>query len=40
MCISHHLDEIFQIADRVQCLRDGSSVGTKQIVVDQTYRRN
>ena len=29
--ISHHLDEIFQIADRVQCLRDGSSVGTKPI---------
>ena len=29
--ISHHLDEIFQIAERVQCLRDGSSVGTKPI---------
>src|SRR4051794_15553469 len=25
--ISHHLEEIFQIADRVQCLRDGRSVG-------------
>ena len=23
--ISHHLDEVFQIADRVQCLRDGRS---------------
>ncbi len=29
--ISHHLDEIFQIADRVQCLRDGCSVGMKPI---------
>jgi ribose transport system ATP-binding protein len=29
--ISHHLDEIFQIADRVQCLRDGASVGLKPI---------
>ncbi len=29
--ISHHLDEVFQIADRVQCLRDGRSVGTKPI---------
>ena len=29
--ISHHLDEIFQIADRVQCLRDGCCVGMKRI---------
>ncbi len=29
--ISHHLDEIFQIADRVQCLRDGCCVGMKPI---------
>jgi ribose transport system ATP-binding protein len=29
--ISHHLDEIFQVADRVQCLRDGCSVGVKPI---------
>jgi ribose transport system ATP-binding protein len=29
--ISHHLDEVFQIADRVQCLRDGRSVGIKPI---------
>jgi len=27
--ISHHLEEIFQIADRVQCLRDGQHIGTK-----------
>jgi ribose transport system ATP-binding protein len=25
--ISHHLDEIFRVAGRVQCLRDGRSVG-------------
>lgn len=29
--ISHHLDEIFEIADRVQCLRDGQTIGTKAI---------
>ena len=29
--ISHHLEEIFQIADRVQCLRDGRSVGVKPV---------
>jgi ribose transport system ATP-binding protein len=29
--ISHHLDEIFQVAGRVQCLRDGRSVGTRPI---------
>lgn len=29
--ISHHLEEIFTIADRVQCLRDGRSVGTMAI---------
>ena len=27
--ISHHLEEIFQIADRVQCLRDGKYIGVK-----------
>jgi ribose transport system ATP-binding protein len=26
--ISHHMEEIFRIADRVQCLRDGQTVGT------------
>ncbi|MDB5297836.1 MAG: ribonucleotide-diphosphate reductase subunit alpha [Phycisphaerales bacterium] len=26
--ISHHLEEIFRVAGRVQCLRDGRSVGT------------
>jgi ribose transport system ATP-binding protein len=29
--ISHHLDEIFQIADRVHCLRDGCTVGVKPL---------
>ena len=29
--ISHHLDEIFQIADRVHCLRDGRTVGVKPV---------
>lgn len=29
--ISHHLEEIFAIADRVQCLRDGKYVGTSPI---------
>jgi len=29
--ISHHLEEIFTIGDRVQCLRDGRSVGTLPI---------
>lgn len=28
--ISHHLEEIFQIADRVQCLRDGRMIGVKK----------
>ncbi|QTL99708.1 ATP-binding cassette domain-containing protein [Iocasia frigidifontis] len=27
--ISHHLEEIFKIADRVSCLRDGQYVGTE-----------
>ncbi|EIP98734.1 ABC-type sugar transport system, ATPase component [Opitutaceae bacterium TAV1] len=27
--ISHHLDEIFEIADRIACLRDGKSVGER-----------
>ncbi|AKL93838.1 ribose import ATP-binding protein RbsA [Clostridium aceticum] len=29
--ISHHLDEIFKIADRMTCLRDGEWVATKDI---------
>lgn len=29
--ISHHLDEIFQIADQFSCLRDGILVGTKNV---------
>lgn len=29
--ITHRLDEIFQVADRVSVLRDGQSVGTKEI---------
>ena len=29
--ISHHLDEIFEICDEVTCLRDGETVGYKQI---------
>ena len=29
--ISHHLDEIFEVADRVTVLRDGQYVGTKPI---------
>lgn len=29
--ISHHLDEIFKIADRMTCLRDGEWVGTKDV---------
>jgi len=29
--ISHHLDEIFEIADRVSVLRDGHYVGTKPV---------
>jgi len=29
--ISHHLDEIFQIAGRVHCLRDGRSVGIRPV---------
>jgi len=32
--ISHHLDEIFDIADRVSVLRDGNYIGTKK--VDET----
>ncbi|MCX6089228.1 MAG: sugar ABC transporter ATP-binding protein [Candidatus Atribacteria bacterium] len=30
--ISHHLEEIFQIADRVSILRDGQYIGTRQVI--------
>lgn len=30
--ISHHLDEIFQIGDRLTVLRDGQRIGTKEVV--------
>ena len=39
--ISHHLDEIFQIADRVTILRDGENVGThstKDIQISELVR--
>lgn len=29
--ISHHLDEIFAIADKFSCLRDGQFVGTREV---------
>lgn len=29
--ISHHMDDVFQIADRVTCLRDGQYIGTKDV---------
>src|SRR4030088_3661198 len=30
--ISHRMDEIFQLADRVTVLRDGAQVGTRRVV--------
>ncbi|MGB3699830.1 MAG: sugar ABC transporter ATP-binding protein [Anaerolineales bacterium] len=39
--ISHRLDEVFEIADRVTVLRDGNTIGTDQIVdldADQIVR--
>jgi ABC-type sugar transport system ATPase subunit len=39
--ISHHLEEIFQIADRVTVLRDGRRTGTEQVAaVDQDWLVN
>lgn len=29
--ISHHIDDVFEIADRVTCLRDGQYIGTKEV---------
>ena len=38
MFISHHLEEIFRIADRVTVLRDGRMAGTATVAdIDQDW---
>ena len=36
--ISHRMDEIFMLADRVTVLRDGAHVGTRRVA--ETHRPN